>query len=148
MDGLGIFGGAQLAVDATMVSPVRADGLPRPGAVARDGVETTERHRRCRLVVLATETGGRWSLETRGFLRALSRDRARSEPPLLRRRVEQAGGYGGGPSFRAVLLELWLCLWWTLGEGLGLMVPSCRARSGRPSRFSRASCEQAFVGPV
>ena len=34
------------------------------------------------------------------------------------------GGCGGGPSFRALLLELWLCLWWTLGEGLGLMVPS------------------------
>ena len=41
VDGLGIFGGAQLAVDATMVSPVRADGLPRPGAAAHDGVALT-----------------------------------------------------------------------------------------------------------
>ena len=104
VDGLGIFGCAQVAVDATMVSPVRADGLPRTGAAARDGValttarlrkqrtypELSGRHRRCRLVVLATETGGRWSSETRSFLRALARFRARSEPPLLRKRVEQA----------------------------------------------------------
>ena len=73
VDGLGIFGCAQVAVDATMVSPMRADGLPRTGAAARDGValttarlrkqrtypELSGRHRRCRLVVLATETGGR-----------------------------------------------------------------------------------------
>ena len=112
VDGLGIFWGAQLAVDATMVSPVLANGLPRPGAAARDGValttarqrkqltypELSGRHRRCRLVVLATETGGRWSLETRGFLRALARDRARSEPPLLRKRVEQA----------------WRMRWWSI----------------------------------
>ena len=32
--GLGIFWGAQLAVDATMVSPVRADSLPSPGTAA------------------------------------------------------------------------------------------------------------------
>ena len=84
VDGLSLFGGAQLAVDATMVSPVRADGLPREGAAARDGVAlTTARQRkqrtfpelsghqhRCRLVVLATDVGGRWSLETRDFLRA------------------------------------------------------------------------------
>ena len=98
------FLGAQLAVNATMVSPVRVDGLPRPSAAARDGMalttlrqrkqrthpELSGRHRWCRLVVLASETGGRWSLETRGFLHALAWDRAKSEPPLTRRRVEQA----------------------------------------------------------
>ena len=71
VDGLALFGGAQLAIGATMVSPVRADGLPREGAVARDGVAlTTARQRkqrtypelsgdrhRCRLVVSATEVG-------------------------------------------------------------------------------------------
>ena len=99
VDGLSLFGGAQLAVDATMVSPVRADGLPREGAAAGDGVAlTTARQRKqrtypelsghqhwCRLVVLATEVGGRWSLETRDYLRALAGDPARSEPPLLRK---------------------------------------------------------------
>ena len=47
VDGLSLFGGAQLAVDATMVSPVRADGLPREGAATRDGVAlTAARHRK------------------------------------------------------------------------------------------------------
>ena len=41
-------------------------------------------------MLLATVVGGRWSLETRDFLRALAVDRARSEPPLLRKRVEKA----------------------------------------------------------
>ena len=31
-NGLPLWGGAQLAVDATMVSPVRRDGHPQPGA--------------------------------------------------------------------------------------------------------------------
>ena len=95
-----------------MVSLVRADGLPREGAVARDGValrtarqrkqrtypELSGHRHRCRFVVLATEVGGRWFLETRDFLRALARDQARSEPPLLRKRVEQA----------------WRLRWWSI----------------------------------
>ena len=44
-------------------------------------------------------------------------------------------GCGGGPSFRALLFEFWLCLWWTLGEGLGLMVSPCHARSGGRAGF-------------
>ena len=45
---------------------------------------------RARLVVLAGEVGGRWSEETRVFLRLLARAKARSEPVILRQRVEQA----------------------------------------------------------
>ena len=153
VDGLGIFGCAQLAVDTTMVSPVRADGLPRTGAAAQDVVALTTarqrkqrtypelpgRHRRCRLVVLATETGGRWSLETRGFLRALVWNRARSEPPLLRKRVEQA----------------WRMRWWSIlsctaagtlalslvdswgGVGAdGALLQRMKWRLNRPSRVS------------
>ena len=37
-DGLPLFGGAQLAIDSTLVSAIRQDGTPRPGATARDGV--------------------------------------------------------------------------------------------------------------
>ena len=132
-----------------MVSPVRVDGLPRPGAAARDGValttlrqrkqricpELSGRHSRCRLVVLASETGGRWSLETRGFLHTLARDRAKSEHHSYAGEWNRHGGCGGGPSFRAQLFELWLCLWWTLGEGLGLMVSPCHARSGGRAGF-------------
>ena len=142
VDGLGIFGGAHLAVDATMVSPVRADGLSRTGAAARDGValttarlrkqrtfpELSGRHRRCRLVVFATETGGRWSSETRGFLRALARFRARSEPPLLRKRVEQA----------------WRMRWWSVLR----MVTSLHRMKWRLSRLSRVSCDCSSVFSV
>ena len=37
---------------------------------------------------------GRWSDETRTFIRSLVRFKARSEPPLLRKRVEQAWRLG------------------------------------------------------
>ena len=121
-----LFGGAQLAVDATMVSPVRADGLPREGAAARDGgshhsrqrkertyLELSGHQHRCRLVVLATEVGGRWSLETRDFLRALAVDRARLNHSCTRE-WNRHGGCGGGPSCRE-LLEFWFFHWWTSG---------------------------------
>ena len=45
---------------------------------------------RARLVVLAVEVCGRWSQETQRFLSFLARAKARSVPPLLRKRVEQA----------------------------------------------------------
>ena len=37
-DGLPLFGGAQLAVDTTLVSVLRGDGSARTGAARRDGV--------------------------------------------------------------------------------------------------------------
>ena len=39
---------------------------------------------------LAGEVGGRWSPETRSFLSKLAKAKARSEPPILQRRAEQA----------------------------------------------------------
>ena len=111
-DGLALFGGVQLAIDTTLVSPLHADGSARPGAAKNDGValrvarrrkerrypELSGHNNRCRLVVLAREVGGRWSDETRTFIRTWARFRARSEPPLLRKRVEQA----------------WRLRWWSL----------------------------------
>ena len=41
-------------------------------------------------MVLALETGGRWSKDARTFVQLLARARARSEPRLIQRRVEQA----------------------------------------------------------
>ena len=103
-DGLPFFGGAQLAVDATLVSPSHCDGSARPGAAHTDGAvlalarrrkertypELIGRNARARLVVLAGEIGGRWSSETNTFVRLLAQAKAREEPPILRRRVEQA----------------------------------------------------------
>ena len=97
-DGLPLFHGAQLAVDTTIVCTVRGDGAPRRQCAPTDGAalaqvrrrkelrypELTGEHGRARLVVLACETGGRWSDEAHDFLRQLARARARSEPLEIR----------------------------------------------------------------
>ena len=70
--GLPLFGGTQLAVDATLVSAVKADGTAQPQAARKDGVRLTEARKRkerkypelleaqrCKLVVAAMEVGGR-----------------------------------------------------------------------------------------
>ena len=104
VDGLPLRGGAQLALDTTLVCALHADGPSRRHAAQRDGValqaakrkkvatypELVGPHSRAKLVVLAVEVDGRWSGETRGFLSQLARARAREEVPLLRRRAEQA----------------------------------------------------------
>ena len=103
-DGLPLFHGAQLAVDTTMVSTVRADGVCRRQCTERDGAaldqarrteertypELTGQQGRARLVVLACETGGRWSEEGQSFLRHLARARARSEPREMRLAARRA----------------------------------------------------------
>ena len=48
------------------------------------------RSRRCRLVVLALEVGGRWSEEALEFIRLLARAKVRSAPRLLRRSAQMA----------------------------------------------------------
>ena len=92
-DGLPLFHGAQSAIDTTMVSAVRRDGLPRPRSVRDDGAalatarrlkerthpELTGQFGRARLVVLACEVGGRWLGETQAFLRQLAKFKARTE---------------------------------------------------------------------
>ena len=96
--GLPLYQGQQLAVDTTLVSPVRRTGVPRPGAAERGGVAAeaaVQRKRRtypelvdgrrCRLQVFAVEVGGRWDRGAWSFIRALAEARARSAPPLLRR---------------------------------------------------------------
>ena len=93
-DGLPLFGGAQLAIDTTLVSAIRQDGTLRRGAATRDGVALLEARRRKartypeltgqggrdRLVVLAGETGGRWSNETASFLSSLAHAKSREAP--------------------------------------------------------------------
>ena len=46
-NGLPLFGGAQLAVDATLVSPVRRNGRPQPDTTVQDGAWLLEA-RRCK----------------------------------------------------------------------------------------------------
>ena len=71
VDGLPLFRGAQLAIDTTMVSPVRSDGTARRQCAAVSGAaldqarrrkertypELAQQHGRARLVVLGCEVG-------------------------------------------------------------------------------------------
>ena len=102
--GLSLFQGAQLAIDTTLVSALRADGTPRPRAAttpgaaladARSRKETTYPElvgegSRAKLVVLAAEVGGRWSAETAQFLGALAASKARSAPEIMQASVAHA----------------------------------------------------------
>ena len=102
-NGLPIWGGAQLAVDTTIVSPLTRDGQPRRRAGQYAGTALTEarrrkertypelmRNRRCRLVVLGIETGGRWSEEAASFVKLLAHAKARQAPRLLQHSVASA----------------------------------------------------------
>ncbi len=95
--GLPCYGGAQLAVDATLGHPRNREGEPRPRADRRDGAAADAARadkeatypdlasgHRCRLVVVAVETGGRFSTETCDFIRNLAWARARAAPSYLR----------------------------------------------------------------
>jgi len=94
--------GEALCCDATVVSPLRRNGLPIPRAHEVDGAALTRARRRkertypevghngTRLVVLACEVGGRWSVESLDFVRRLARHRAAQAPPVLRQAVAQA----------------------------------------------------------
>ena len=95
--GLPLHRGVPLAVDATLVSPLRTDGRPCPRAAAEDGVairrgekakETAYpelvRSDTVRLVTLACEVGGRMSAACAATLRQLAAARARESPAPVR----------------------------------------------------------------
>ena len=90
VDGLPLQGGAQLAVDTTLVCALHADGRPRLGAAKHDGVALKVARRKKIHCLPRIGWGGRWSEETRVFLSQLASARVRSELPLTRRRAEQA----------------------------------------------------------
>ena len=106
--GLPLFFGAQLAVDITVRSALAADGTPQTGAARVDGAVCTRarvdkertytellRGDRCRLVVVALETGGRWSEEALQFVESLAAVRARDAPPALFHSAALRGDDGG-----------------------------------------------------
>ena len=101
--GLPLWNVAQWAVDVTLVSPVKRNGEPQPNTEDHDGCWLLEarrrkeakywellQSRRCRLVVLALEVGGRWSEEASTFIRLLSEARARSVPRIVRTAAQMA----------------------------------------------------------
>ena len=125
VDGLALFGGAQLAVDTTLVCPLTRDGAAKPRAATMSGAcpEVARRRKearypelvgnqgRARLVVLAGEVGGRFSSETAQFLRDFANAKVREVPQLLKGRVH-AGSEGGAPCWRAQLSARSLFLSW------------------------------------
>ena len=104
-NGLGLFHGAQLAIDTTIVSALRRNGMARPNAAREEGValevarrkkettypELSGENGRARMVVFGVEVGGRWSKEALQFVRMLAKDRAKQEPERLR--VQAAGAW-------------------------------------------------------
>ena len=101
--GLAAYGGAQLAVDVTVRSPLSASGHPQPRAAWQDAAAAEDARgdkeraypellsgSRCRLIVLAVETGGRFSAETAESLRQLAGAKAQSAPSFLRGAVAAA----------------------------------------------------------
>ena len=100
-NGLPLWQGAQVAVDTTSVS---RDGSARAGADRVPGKAATDAGRRkrqatypellaarrCRLVVLAVEVGGRFGAELADFLRRLAASKARAAPAQLRQSARQA----------------------------------------------------------
>ena len=101
VDGLPLWGGSQLAVDTTMVSPLTREGVAHRGTATTNGKslararrrkestypELTGEHGRSRLVVMGVEVGGRWSTETSVFLRCLAAAKARGSPPWIEGQV-------------------------------------------------------------
>ena len=99
-DGLPLFGAAQLAIDTTIVSTLHANGEAR--RVMRMGSRKERTHpklvgrpRRARLVVLGVEVGGRWSKEKQSFLSSAARASARSERPLVQKRMDRRDDSSG-----------------------------------------------------
>ena len=95
--GLPCYGGAQLAVDITVRSPLTACGECRPQTAAVNGVVANAARtskedaypelvssNRCRLIVLAIETGGRWSDEAIDFVGTLAAAKTRDAPTHTR----------------------------------------------------------------
>ena len=126
VDGLPFRHGAQVAVDCTLVSPLKRNGEARPrahrekgaalaGAVKRKHRRYPElaRSTRCALVVAGMEVGGRWGQEAVDFLQVLAEGRANEAPALLRgstyttwlRRWKQKLAVAGMRAFAETLLR-------------------------------------------
>ena len=74
-----LWGGAQLAVDTALVSPLNFKERTYPELL---------RSRRCMLVGFAIETEGRWNPEATTFLRVLAQTKSTAFPNIFRKAVE------------------------------------------------------------
>ena len=88
-NGLPAFGGVQVAVDVTLVSPLRRDGSS--WLALRAATPQFRQARRCRLTVLALEVGGRCGEETKAFLHRIAQGRALASPAAQRMSQPRTG---------------------------------------------------------
>ena len=100
----GVFSGAPLFMDVTIVSPIHGNGTPMPQSATRDGaaVQRAEDKNRnvdypdveasphAQLLSSGTETYGRWSNHCLVLVRQLARWRSRNVPEYLQRSTEIA----------------------------------------------------------
>ena len=103
-DGLPLFHGADCNRHDSRFCLAQGWNRPHPRCVNEDGAalaqarrpqelrypELAGQHGRAKLVVLASEVGGRWSEECRQFLCQLASAKTRNEPKVLRSRARQA----------------------------------------------------------
>ena len=95
--------GIPLACDATVVSPLHANGDARRRAAVEDGVAIAAAEKdkretypelvhssRCQLVVLACEVGGRWSDTCARLAEELANEKSAKAPPRLRQSTARA----------------------------------------------------------
>ena len=155
---------AQLAIVTALVSSIRADGLPRRKCADVDGAALAQArrreqrfhlelvgHGRARLVVLAAEVGGRWSVEVRAFVSRLCRVSeflspcaskkncqasqgsfsllAPPPPPNASRRVRKRKFFEGVPK---VLRTRFASVSQDVSQGVGLAGVSHAFRKGSP----------------
>ena len=126
---LPLWGGEQLAVNTTLVCPLRRNGTPQPGAATTGEAQLRTAcarklqkyhellvSRRCRLAILDLEVRFRWSEEAGNFIRLLAKAKARAVPPVVHPAAKAASinGWTGTcilsdvaqRTFAATLLEL------------------------------------------
>ena len=133
----------------TSVSPLTRTGEPRSrggtyaAAALHDARRSKERtypellnNRRCRLVVVGIEVGGRWSNEASNFICMLAKARARSSPPSL-----QAASHQRGPRLPLVTSpypcgSYFLCGQPALRRSFSSPQPGRRPSTARPPPFA------------
>ena len=100
----GIYGGAPLFVDVTMVSPLHGNGIPMPWSATEDGAAVRRAAETCRLtdypdveasphaqlLSLGVETYGRWSSQCIVLIRHLARFKSANAPAFLQKAVQHA----------------------------------------------------------
>ena len=93
-----LYQGLPLVCDASLVSPVKANGIPRPRAAHEPGIAIANiedvkattypelvSSTQCKFLVLAGEVGGRWSATTCQLLRDLAAAKSQHAAPRLRK---------------------------------------------------------------